>query len=164
MEIWDAYNRNKELVGEELIRGGDIKEGYFHMVCEVLVKHIDGSYLLMKRSYDKQNYSGYYEATAGGSALKGENEFDCIKRELREETGIDSDKFEKLGCKIYDEDNCFMNSFICTTSCDKKSICCQKGETIGYKWISQDNFIKYMKSDKAIKRQIVRLNSYLKIT
>lgn len=34
-----------------------------------------------------------WEATAGGSALQGENPLECVKRELREETGILIDDF-----------------------------------------------------------------------
>lgn len=42
----------------------------------------------MRRDLSKPNYGGYYEATAGGSALKGEDKMACVKRELFEETGI----------------------------------------------------------------------------
>ena len=58
------------------------------MVCEILVRHTDGDYLLMQRDFRKSNFGGYYEATAGGSALKGEDKITCAKRELFEETGI----------------------------------------------------------------------------
>jgi 8-oxo-dGTP diphosphatase len=44
----------------------------FHLVSEIIVKHEDGMYLLMQRDWKKPNSPGLYEATAGGSALKGE--------------------------------------------------------------------------------------------
>ena len=67
---------------------------------------MDGDYLLMRRDLSKPNYGGYYEATAGGSALKGEDKMACIKRELLEETGIISENFEELDHFIYDDDKC----------------------------------------------------------
>ena len=37
----------------------------YHLVCEVIVKHTDGTYLLMQRDKNK-HYGEYWEATAGG--------------------------------------------------------------------------------------------------
>lgn len=88
MEFWDGYFRDGTRANIDLIRGDVLPDGLYHLVCEVLVQHKDGDYLLMKRDLSKRNYGGYYEATAGGSALKGEDKMACIKRELLEETGI----------------------------------------------------------------------------
>ena len=78
MELWDAYDRDEKRTGGELVRGEPIPDGLYHLVCEVLVRHADGDYLLMKRARSKKGYPGLYEATAGGSALKGEAPIDCI--------------------------------------------------------------------------------------
>lgn len=48
MEIWDAYDKDlNKIDGVSLIRGEEhlMKEGVFYLVCEILVKHIDGTYL-----------------------------------------------------------------------------------------------------------------------
>lgn len=48
MELWDAYNKDFEKVnGTTLIRGETIPNGLYHLVCDVLVKHTDGTFLLM---------------------------------------------------------------------------------------------------------------------
>ncbi len=52
MELWDAYNSNFEKIeGLTLIRDSQekIPAGVYHLVCEILVRHTDGTYLLMKR-------------------------------------------------------------------------------------------------------------------
>ena len=100
MEIWDGYLEDETLANQDLVRGEPIPEGLYHLVCEALVRHIDGDYLLMRRDVRKPNYGGRYEATAGGSALKGENPLTCIRRELLEETGIASDEFEEISRSI----------------------------------------------------------------
>ena len=87
MEIWDGYREDGSLANIDLVRGEPIPNGIYHMVCEILVRHTDGDYLLMQRDFRKPNFGGYYEATAGGSALKGEDKITCAKRELLEETG-----------------------------------------------------------------------------
>ena len=59
-----------------LIRGEAIPDGFYHLVSDIIVKHVDGTYLLMQRDIRK-NYGGMWEATAGGSALKGEGPLAC---------------------------------------------------------------------------------------
>ena len=72
MELWDAYDCEGHLTGETLVRGEPIPEGRYHLVCGVLVRHVDGDYLLMKRDLSKSAYPGYYEASLGGAVQKGE--------------------------------------------------------------------------------------------
>lgn len=117
MEIWDGYFIDGTLANQDLIRGEEIPKGLYHIVCDVLVRHIDGDYLLMQRDFYKSNYGGYYEATAGGSALKGEDILACAKRELFEETGIVSDSFELIG--QHTSSDTIYYSFLCVTDCDK---------------------------------------------
>lgn len=72
MELWDAYDRDfKKIQGVTLVRGEVIPEGFFHLVCEIIVRHIDGSYLIVQRD-KRKHLGGMWEATAGGSALQGE--------------------------------------------------------------------------------------------
>lgn len=74
MELWDAYDMNLNKIKDKtLIRGETVPDGMYHLVCEVIVKHTDGTYLLMQRDKNK-HYGEYWEATAGGSALQGETQ------------------------------------------------------------------------------------------
>lgn len=160
MEIWDGYYRNGTLANIDLIRGEPIPDGLYHLVCEVLVRHTDSDYLLMRRDIAKANYGGYYEATAGGSALKGENKTDCIKRELFEETGISAEEFSELGQFILDDDKCIFYTFLCITDCDKTAITLQEGETMSYKWVSEAEFISFINSEEIIERQKKHYSNY----
>ena len=50
MEVWDAYDAQFNRVeGVTLIRGEAIPAGLFHLVCDIIVKHTDGTYLLRSR-------------------------------------------------------------------------------------------------------------------
>lgn len=159
MKIWDGYYRDGTLANRDLVRGESIPEGLYHLVCEILVRHIDGDYLLMRRDYAKPNYGGYYEATAGGSALKGEDELSCAKRELFEETGICSDSIVMIG-KTISKDTIYFN-FLCITDCDKSSITLQEGETISYKWVNETALIAFVNSEEIIETQKVHFFHYL---
>ncbi len=54
-----------------MFRGNPIPDGLFHIVSEVLVKHKDGSILVMQRDWHKEEHAGLFEASASGSILKG---------------------------------------------------------------------------------------------
>ena len=133
MELWDAYDRNfKKIEGITLIRGEEssIPKGIYHMVVLILVRHVDGQYLLMRRSPGKA-YPLYWEATAGGSVLQGESAIEGALRELREETGIIADTLEEKERFVKDE----------THSCDKESVILQEGETCDYKWADKEEIL-----------------------
>ena len=96
MELWDAYDQDGTPVNQTLVRGEPIPEGLYHLVADVLVRHTDGTFLLMKRDPNKPTWPGVFEATAGGSALQGETPLQAAKRELAEETGITRGEFTPL--------------------------------------------------------------------
>lgn len=62
------------------------------------------------------------EATAGGSALQGENPLECAKRELREETGILIDDFIEVGRVLHQKHQTYYVNYLCHTDVDKDSI------------------------------------------
>ena len=67
MELWDAYNADFQKVdGITLVRGEPIPDGLYHLVSDILVKHTDGTYLIMQRD-PRKHLGGMWEATAGGA-------------------------------------------------------------------------------------------------
>ncbi len=152
MELWDAYDEKlNKIKGMTLIRGECIPKGIFHLVCDIIVKHADGSYLLMQRDRRK-HFGGMWEATAGGSAMQNETLLDCAARELREETGIDSDSLLEVGRVVSDDYCAIYVEFLCVTNCDKDSITLQDGETIAYKWVSRNELVAMKKSELVTER------------
>lgn len=141
MELWDAYNSDFEKIdGLTLIREEEdkIPAGLYHLVCHVLVRHVDGTYLLMQRDPHKA-YPNMWEATAGGSALKGESPLQGALRELREETGIEADSLEPLDRTLGQTSiHC---RFLCVTACDKESVKLQEGETVNFRWASGEEIL-----------------------
>jgi 8-oxo-dGTP pyrophosphatase MutT (NUDIX family) len=105
----------------------------------------------MRRDPDKPIYGGYYEATAGGSALKGEDKITCAMRELTEETGIKAVSLEEIGHCV-SHDTIYFN-FLCITDFDKASVRTQEGETTSYKWVSEHEFIRFVNSRDMIPTQ-----------
>ncbi len=150
MELWDAYDRAfQKIEGMTLIRGEVIPDGLFHLVCDIIVRHTDGTYLLMQRD-PRKHFGGMWEATAGGSALQSESPLECARRELWEETGINSTGLVNVG-QITSRDTIYME-YLCVTDCDKGSITLQDGETVAYRWVSREELLAMKKSELVTER------------
>ena len=150
MERWDAYDSHFQKVeGVTLIRGEPIPEGLYHLVCDILVRHRDGTYLLMQRDRRK-HYGGMWEATAGGSALQNETPLECAVRELREETGIFSRELTEVG-RVQSGNTVYVE-FLCVTDCRKDSVRLQEGETIAYRWVSKEQLLAMQKEELVTER------------
>ncbi len=139
MEIWDVYNKEFQLIeGVTLVRGQSIPSGTYHLVCDILVRHKDGSYLVMQRD-PRKHHGLMWEATAGGSALRGETPIECAVRELFEETGVVAENIREVGRTT--ERQSHYVEFLCETDCPKDSIVLQEGETVAYRWVSKDELL-----------------------
>lgn len=153
-ELWDAYDNNfNKLNGITLVRGESIPNGIYHLVCEIIVRHIDGTYLLMQRDYRK-HLGGMWEVTAGGSALKGENPLMGAIRELREETGLMANDIKELKRIVHDGHHSLYVEYLCVTDCGKDLIILQEGETIDYKWIDRNRLLEMGENELASERAI----------
>lgn len=163
-ELWDAYYADGSRAGFDLERGkhGSIPAGIYHLVCEVLVRHRDGSILVMQRDLDKEGWPGFWEATAGGSALKGEDALQCAWREMTEETGVSSGDMKELFTCVSDTQHSIYHGFLCMTDCDKASVRLQEGETINYRWLAPKAFWAFMQSGKLVRSQQERFSAYWK--
>ena len=152
MELWDAYDEKlNKIDGVVLVRGKQIPDACFHLVCEIIVKHQDGSYLVMQRD-KRKHLGGKWEATAGGSALQGEDPVSCARRELYEETGIVADHLIEIGRVLHHGHKSFYVEYLCVTDVDKDSIILQEGETVDFKWITADELRKLSKDELATQR------------
>jgi 8-oxo-dGTP pyrophosphatase MutT (NUDIX family) len=164
MELWDLYDRDGQKTGETWERKHSnyqqIPEGRYHIVSDILVQHVDGSFLLTKRHPGKDVYPGYWEASAGGSAVAGETAEECARRELLEETGIEADTFELINRTFRDRSHSLVYSYVTTVDCDKDSVVLQEGETTDYKWVDAAGLIEYSQSDLAIRTSVERYRPF----
>lgn len=158
-EIWDAYKKDGTPAGFHLLRGEPIPEGFFHCVCSTIVRHRDGSYLLMQRDWDKPNYPGCWELGACRSIWQGETPLEGAIRELKEECGLDTCELELLFVVRYR--SAFYHHYLCVTDCDKNAITLQSGETIAFRWIERNELLEFFRNGSAIPSQKQRLAPYL---
>lgn len=156
MEIWDLYDHEGKPTGETAVRGEVLPAGRYHIVCETLLRHRDGSFLLMRRDPEKPIHPGDWEATAGGSALAGEDPLTCAKRELLEETGIEGEDFREIAVTASDRNQCLFHSYLAETGADKASVVLQPGETVDWRWLTRAELAAFLCSRQVVDGQTRR--------
>ena len=87
MEVWDLYDKNKQLTGKTHTRGDDIPEGHYHLVVHAWVINSKGEYLITQRAANRKSYPLMFECV-GGSVLTGETSEQGAVREIVEEVGL----------------------------------------------------------------------------
>ena len=161
MELWDAYNKNEEKVGVDLVRGEAIPKGLYALAVSTVVRHKDGTYLLMKRDESKAIAPGFEEVGAGGAVQKGETPRQAAYRELWEETGIKATRLDPIFHLISEGTQGIYYGYLCLTDVPKDSIVLQAGETSAYRWVTQEELLAFCDSDACIPAQRIWLEGFL---
>ena len=95
-----------------------------------------------------------WEATAGGSALQGEDPLACARSELHEETGITSENLIEIGRVLHYGHQSIYVEYLCRSDTDQDSILLQEGETTDFKWITA-NELRNMSGNELATRRIL---------
>lgn len=89
MEYWDIYDSNKQRTGRTMKRNDwCLKDGEYHLSVLGVIRRSDGKFLITQRVMTKAWAPGWWEVSGGG-VMAGEESFEAVCREVREETGLD---------------------------------------------------------------------------
>ncbi|MBR2344089.1 MAG: NUDIX domain-containing protein [Clostridia bacterium] len=87
LEKWDIYDENRIKTGRTCERGG-LGEGEYHLSVHICIFDGRGRMLIQKRSEDKASWAGFWDISAAGAVVAGENSREGARRELYEELGL----------------------------------------------------------------------------
>ena len=139
MEYWDIYDAEKKRTGR-LMKRDDwcLKDGEYHLSVLGVVVRPDGRYLITKRVMTKAWAPGWWEVS-GGAAQAGEESYDAVLREVREETGLDVSGAEGGYVFTYhrenpgEGDNYFVDVYRFVLDFTEEDLKLQTEETDGYR-------------------------------
>lgn len=146
MEVWNAYDINRQKLPHLLVRDQPIPDGQFHLCVNVFVRHSDGDFLFMHRSPKKRQYPNYYELGAGGSVLAEEDSYNAALRELQEETGLVPTSIQLVNQETLLEEQCHFDYYEAIVDGDKTDITYQIGETDGHIWVSLEKLEEFIEN------------------
>lgn len=139
-EIWDIYDKNRQLTGLTVERGKPMKQDQYHLVVDVWIINSKGEWLISKRTPNK-HFPLMWECT-GGSAISGEDSITAALREVKEELGIDLDrnkgKLFTTGIRQLREFPDFKDIWVFEHDCNIDNVVLQEGETCDAMWASSD--------------------------
>ena len=101
MELLDIYDSHGNLTGRKIARGDKRLGNDEHIAISVIfIENNSGKFLIQKTSSEK---GGGFSST-GGHVNSGETPLEAIKREVKEELGvnIDNDKIVEYGYLLFD--------------------------------------------------------------
>ena len=139
-ELWDAYDKDGNKLGFDLVRGEPIPEGVYNLVVQVFAVSADGRVLITQR--DPRKPHGLKWEVTGGAATKGDTPRGAAVRELREETGIAAaeDDLLQAFAVITNRSHHYGFSLVLPQPCE---ITLQEGETVDSRWLPYDEFLAF---------------------
>lgn len=144
MELWDIYDSNKQRTGRTMKRNDwCLKDGEYHLTVLGVIVRPDGKFLITQRVMTKAWAPGWWEVSGGG-VMAGEDSIDAVKREIKEETGLDVSKSEGGYLFSYhrenpgEGDNYFVDIYRFVMDFDESDVKIQEAEAAGFKLATVD--------------------------
>ena len=139
MELWDIYDADKKRTGRTMRRNDfRLADGEYHLTVLGVVARRDGRFLITKRVETKAWAPGWWEVS-GGAAMAGEESLDAVRREVREETGLDVSDWDGGYLFTYhrenpgEGDNYFVDVYRFIGDFAEEELRLQQRETDGYR-------------------------------
>lgn len=144
MEYWDIYDKNKQRTGRTMEKDSfTLADDEYHLTVLGVIMRPDGRFLITKRVMTKAWAPGWWEVS-GGAAQAGEESEEAVRREIKEETGLDVSGAEGGYMFSYhrenpgEGDNYFVDIYRYVMDVDENDITLQTGETDGCKFAAAE--------------------------
>lgn len=150
MEYVDIYNDERQFTGERLPRNTKLPEGKYTLYALALIQNQDG-YLITRRTLDKKWAAGAWEIPGGG-VMSGETSLEAIKREVKEETGLNvNDSISLLysykNIDLERGDNYFTDIYLCPLDFTIDDVHIQEREVLDYKCADLNEITRLFQKD-----------------
>ncbi|MDO4179366.1 MAG: NUDIX hydrolase [Phascolarctobacterium sp.] len=139
MELWDIYDKNKQLTGRTMVRNDwKLKDDEYHLTVLGIIRNKEGKYLITQRVMTKSWAAGWWEVSGGG-VQAGESSRKAVNREVLEETGLDVSALEPICMLTYvrenpgEGDNYFVDYYLFELDFSESDIKLQVEEAMGFK-------------------------------
>ena len=153
MEIWDVYDKDRNLTGKTVIRQerGALAKGEYGLVVHVALFNSEGEMLIQKRQTTKKQYPDLWDISAGGHSISGENSEEAMRREMFEEIGYDHDfSNERPRFTINYEDGFGDFYVVVDNDLDLDKLKLQYEEVQTITWASKDEILQLMNEEKFV--------------
>lgn len=148
MEYWDIYDKNKQRTGRTMEKDSfTLADDEYHLTVLGVIMRPDKRFLITKRVMTKAWAPGWWEVS-GGAAQAGEDSKEAVRREVKEETGLDVKGADGGYMFSYHRenpgkgDNYFVDIYRYVMEVEEKDIKLQTVETDGFRFATADEIKK----------------------
>lgn len=133
MEKRVLFDRDKNATGETINQGEPVPKGRYLHVMVIWIENAEGSFLIQKTSKQK----GEEWTTTGGHRIRGETSVEAIKREVKEELGIEiPEEIRFIGC--IEEEACFIDVYSVKKDIELEEMRLQEEEVQEVRWMKKE--------------------------
>lgn len=150
MELWDIYDKNRNLTGRRIQRGSEFGTDDFHLVIHVCIFNSKNEMLIQQRQPWKDGWPNMWDFTVGGSALSGETSAKAAERETLEEIGYKIDLSRERPFFTINFEYGFDDFYLIEKEVDIRDLKLQYEEVQAVKWASKNEISQLVKNGKFI--------------
>lgn len=150
MELWDIYDKGRNLTGRQMQRGSDFNYGDFHLVVHVCIFNSKNEMLIQQRQPWKNGWPNMWDLTVGGSALAHETSAEAAERETLEEIGCKIDLSNERPFFTINFDVGFDDYYLIEQEINIENLTLQYEEVQSVKWASKDEILQLINEGKFI--------------
>lgn len=154
MEIWDILDEDGNITGKTINKDEGIMmpKGMYHQGADVWIINSEKKILIQKRAPQKRLEPNLWAMT-GGSVIKGESSLDTIKRETKEELGIELEVEKAIKIHHYKTGNVWLDEYIVEQEIDLSDIIMQVEEVSNVKFATFDEVEKLYENNMFMKNR-----------
>lgn len=141
MEIWDIYDKERNLTGRQMHRGDRFEQDAYHLVIHVCLFNPLGEMLIQQRQPDKNGWPGMWDVSTGGSAIAGETSQQAAEREVKEEIDYTLQLQDKRPSLTVNFENGFDDYYLIEANIDIATLSLPTEEVKQVKWASKKGII-----------------------
>ena len=161
MELLDVYDDYGNITGRTIVRGDKtavLDENEHIAVAVIFIENENGEFLIQKTSQEK---GGKFSST-GGHVNSGETPLEAIKREVKEELGIniDNEKIEEYGFLLFDKPLRYL--YYLRKNISLKELNIKKDEVEYVEYMNISNINKLIETDQMLKSHGIMFNELMK--
>lgn len=150
MELWDIYDKNRNLTGRTTGRINGLGKDGFHLAVHVCIFNSKNEMLIQQRQPWKKRWPDMWDITVCGCAQAGETSADAAERETFEEIGCKIDLSDERPFFTINFETGFDDWFFIEKEIDIKDLTLQYDEVQKVKWASKDEILQLVKEGKFI--------------
>ncbi len=144
MELVDRFDSRRTPLNKVTERY-DVVEGEFRQSVHLWIENENGEFLIQKRSLTKKVFPGNWSIT-GGAVDSGETPLEAVKRECKEELGVDVNEENLSLIMSFRRELDFVDVYWLKQNVDLKKVVMQPEEVTDVAWASKDKIKKMLVS------------------